>query len=167
MLTSDEQDYLNGLTETQANRIVHIQPYNRALADTAEAVIQRLQDQIPNTDIQFMGASALGISGQNDIDIYVLAPTPEHSKYFPVLDLLLGKQDKHKWHWVENDYEVSVYLADPQTPTQKKQIDVFNTLKKTPGLLKEYEQLKSSMDGKTYKEYQTVKYEFYHKILSK
>jgi len=47
----------------------------------------------------------------------------------------------------------------------KRQIRVFEILKNNERLLKEYEELKENMNGKSFREYQKRKYEFYHKIL--
>lgn len=166
MLTLDEERYLQGLPPEESNRIIHIQPYNPAIEGIAKAIMQKLRQRLPaDTDIRFMGASALGISGQNDIDIYVLVPDSEHSVYLAKLETILGKQVNHKWSWDEQGYEVSVYLADPASPSQKRQLDMHAALQNSPELLHEYEQLKSAMNGKTYIEYQTAKYEFYNKVL--
>jgi GrpB-like predicted nucleotidyltransferase (UPF0157 family) len=166
MLQPDEQQYLDNLPENQSQKIVKIYPYNSEIATIADSVIKKLHDKLPDTNIAFIGASALQISGQNDIDIYILEPQSKHENDLVLLNSLLGQQENNHWSWSEHGYEVSVYLADPNTPTLKKQIDVFNKLKNNPELLKEYEKLKLDMDGKTYKEYQTAKYQFYNKILS-
>lgn len=165
MLQPDEQNYLDKLPPEEAERIIHIQPYTPYIQTLADNVISRLRAKIPGARIEFMGASALGISGQNDIDIYVLASEAEQEKYHTILTDLLGEQIKHKWHWMEEGYEISVYLADPTSPTQKRQIEMHTLLKNNPELLKEYEQLKAAVDGQTYKVYQTAKYEFYNRVL--
>lgn len=166
MLRPEEDKYLKGLPADEAGRIIYVYPYNPDIAGIAQGVIEKLAGLLPaGADIRFMGASALGISGQNDIDIYMLAPENEHSVYLAKLEAILGKQIKHKWYWYEQGYEVSVYLADPESPSQKRQIDMHAALQNSPELLREYEQLKSAMNGKTYTEYQTAKYEFYNKVL--
>lgn len=167
MLTLEEKKYLEGLPTQESHRIVHIQPYNSVIANIANGIVRALEQQLPvGTDIRFMGASALGISGQNDIDIYVLVSDVEQARYLLQLEQVLGKQENHKWHWYEQGYEVSIYLADPSSPSQKRQIDMHTALHNSPELLREYEQLKSAMNGKTYVEYQKAKYEFYNKVLA-
>ena len=53
----------------------------------------------------------------------------------------------------------------PKDQKQKEQIEIFEIFKNSPEILKEYEELKLSMNGKTYKEYQIAKYEFYNRVL--
>ncbi len=59
-----------------------------------------------------------------------------------------------------------MYLTDPTTPSMQEQIKTFEILKNDPKLLKEYEQIKLSADGQSFREYMRRKYEFFNKILS-
>lgn len=165
MLRENEQKYLANLSEQEANKVVELHDYNPEIANIAKEVMHQIKQKLPGADMRFLGASALGISGQNDIDIYVLASEDKQKEYFTKLESLFGPHEKRKWSWQQQGYEVSVYLADPDDPEQKRQIEVFEILHNSPKLLKEYEQLKLAVNGKTYKEYQTTKYEFYNKIL--
>ncbi len=119
-----------------------------------------------------MGSVALGIVGQKDIDIYALADTEDFGKYLPTFEKLFGKLDKQgkyvkktfvEWKFQKDSYEVEVYL----TESPERQIKVFEILKSNKKLLKEYENLKLSFNGKRYKDYQKAKYEFYNRILEK
>ena len=166
MLSSDEQNYLDHLPPEKAEEIIFIKPYDPRLENIANDVIQEIHATIPDANIKFMGASALGISGQNDIDIYVLGSSGKLGGWILKLNELFGEQIKGKWQFDQDGFEVSVYAANPEDPNQKKQIEVFEKLKEDPALLKEYEALKESMNGKSYKDYQIRKYEFYHKLLN-
>ena len=165
MLTDGQKNYLSKLSPEQASRIVVIKPYDPQLSVIADAVITKIKKQIPDADIRYMGASALGISGQNDVDIYVICPKSLKEEYLGGLAPLFGEQIKNKWHWFDGCYEVSVYLSDPEDHKFKEQLDIFSLFKTDPEVLREYEQLKTSMNGKTYKEYQIGKYEFYNRVL--
>ena len=112
-----------------------------------------------------MGASALWISGQNDVDIYIICPTLVKENYLLKLTLELGEQVRNKWQWYEDEIEVSVYLSDPKDPKFQEQLEMFKIFKNNANVLKEYETLKESMSGKTYQEYQIAKYEFYNRVL--
>ena len=117
-----------------------------------------------------MGSVALGISGQKNIDIYALAGPKDFNKYLPIFEKLFGKVDKQgkyvkktfiEWKFKKDGYEIEIYLTEPP----ERQIQVYEVLKSNKKLLKEYEDLKSSFDGKSYKDYQKAKYKFYNKIL--
>ena len=86
--------------------------------------------------------------------------------YTEKLKGLFGEKTKEKkWKFFQGGFEVSVYINNPKDQKQKEQIEIFEIFKNSPEILKEYEELKLSMNGKTYKEYQIAKYEFYNRVL--
>jgi GrpB-like predicted nucleotidyltransferase (UPF0157 family) len=119
-----------------------------------------------------MGASVLKISGQNDIDIYMFSDPKDFDNYLPGIIEIFGEPiHKHdtfcEWKFQKEGLDIELYLTAKDTPTMQKQIKVFEILKNNSYLLKEYEQLKDSMNGKSFREYQEKKYHFYHRILEK
>jgi GrpB-like predicted nucleotidyltransferase (UPF0157 family) len=166
MLSLDEQDYLDHLPPEKIDEIVVVKPYDPQIENIAKNIIQKIQTVTPDADVRFMGASALGISGQNDVDIYILGSPEKLDGWVIKIKELYGERIKGKWQFCRDGCEVSVYIANPNDPNQKKQITVFEKLKNNPSTLKAYERLKESMNGKTYKDYQIAKYEFYHKLLN-
>lgn len=167
MLSNDEIDYLNKIPN---DKIVHVLPYDPAAKITADEIIKSIQKKYPNLEIQHMGASALKISGQNDLDIYAFSDPKDFNKYLPGIINILGKplHTHHtfiEWGFNKNGFDVQFYLTQKDSPTMQKQIKVFEKLKNSPDLLEEYKNLKESMNGKSFKEYQRKKYEFYNRIL--
>ena len=165
MLTEGQKDYLNKLTPERAGEIINISPYNPKTEIISNKVTDRIRQIIPEADIRYMGASALKISGQNDVDIYIICPALLKENYLLKLTPELGQWVKNKWQWHEDEIEVSVYLSDPEDIKFREQLETFKIFKDDPRILKEYEILKESMSGQIYKEYQTAKYEFYNHIL--
>lgn len=169
MLTKDELDFLNKIP---ASKIVHISPFDSKVIKTSEDLIQSISIIHPGLEVKHMGASALRISGQNDIDIYAFSDPRNFGKFLPGLIKLFGEPlHRHEtfceWKFKKEGFDIEFYLTVKDSITMQKQIRVFEILKNKPDLLKEYERLKESMNGKSFKEYQEKKYEFYHKILDK
>ena len=167
MLTKEEKDYLSKI---DPNRKVSIHPFNSKGKALGEAIVKQIKNHFPKLKVLFMGSVALGISGQKDIDIYALAEPKDFGKYLPIFEKLFGKVDKKgkyvkksfvEWKFNKDGYEIEIYLTEPP----ERQIKVYEILKSNKKLLKEYEGLKLSFDGKSYKDYQKAKYEFYNKIL--
>lgn len=163
MLTPGEIDYLNKIPN---DKVIKIYPYNPKTTEIAQEIIKTIKQTYPNLVVKHMGASALKISGQNDIDIYTLSNSKDFDKYLSGLIKLFGEPlHKHKtfveWKLKKSGFDVEFYLTEPP----KEHIKIFELLKSNPNLLKEYENLKESMNGKSFKEYQEKKYEFYHIIL--
>ncbi len=173
MLTKWQQDYLDILKPEKAGRIVSIQPYNPLSSTIAERTVGEVRARLPEADVRCMGSNMLGIAGENDADVFVLIQTNEKDSYIEALNtILLDRSDKeksqthlHKWHWFEQGVEVNVYLTNKDEKWFQEQVRTCEKLSEDPELVKEYERLKLSCNGKTWKEYKIAKYEFYNKIL--
>lgn len=116
-----------------------------------------------------MGASALGIAGQSDIDIYICCPTEDFGKYVPKLKQVFG-ENKYgisiiKWELAREGFHVELYLTDPTMQSMQEHIKVFDILKGDQNLRKEYESIKLSADGFSLRRYRELKYEFFNRIL--
>lgn len=168
-LTKDEKNYI---VKISSDKIVTIYPFDNQITKTVNEIISSIIKIYPNLEIKHMGASALEISGQNDIDIYSFSDPKNFDKYTSGLIKLFGKplhihETFIEWGFTKNGFDIEFYLTSKDSEIMKRQIEVFETLSNNKNLLKEYEKLKESMNGKSFKEYQIKKYKFYHKILIK
>lgn len=166
-LTMSQKKYFEYLDPLKAKRRVMIHRYRNEISQIAKKIIKKIHSAIPRADVRFIGASALKISGQNDIDIWVLVSPPNRTAYISKLKSVFGDPVKkgRKWKWEERGYEVAVNVVNPENRIRKKELKIFEILKNNPGTLKAYERLKTSLNGKTYKEYQTRKMWFLNEIL--
>ncbi len=129
MLTEGQKNYLSKLDPSRANAPVFVFPYNPKTEGVAEKTMCKIKEVIPNADIRYMGASALKISGQNDVDIYVITPEEIKEEYLSKLVPILREQVKKKWNWDEDGLEVSVYLSNPADSKFQEQLDIFDVFK--------------------------------------
>ncbi|MBX4187451.1 MAG: GrpB family protein [Candidatus Doudnabacteria bacterium] len=170
MLTEVEKNFLDNLDYKSSNRAVRIYPWDARSLDVGQEIVAEIQQMAPNLEILFGGSAPLRIAGEKDIDISVYCPKPEQAKYVPKLETLFGKPasegESHTgWVFEREGFHVTVYLTDLASPNTKVQKELFELLQSHPELAKEYEQIKLEQNGKSYKEYQIAKYEFYHKVL--
>ena len=166
-LTKDQKKYLRKIP---VNKIVKIYPFDRNISKVSKKIIQAVKVIYPDLEIRHLGASALGISGQNDLDIYAFANPSGFDKFLPGLIKLFGKPlHKHEtfieWNFIKSGFAIQFYLTDPNSSSMKDQIKVFEILKKNGKLLSRYEILKKTMNGKSFREYQRKKYDFFNKVL--
>lgn len=167
MLTWDEEDFLSKLPD---DKIVHLFPYDPAIEIIAEDILNSAHSVLLNLEVRHMGASALKLSGQGDIDIYIFCNPENFEECIPKLKNVFGepksrKYDSVAWKFTKDGHDVELYLTDPTSKPMQRQIAIFEALKENKKLQKEYEDLKMGMNGKKFKDYQRAKYEFYHKIL--
>lgn len=169
MLTRNEIKYLNTIPKDKKVRIL---PYDLKVKETVGVLISEIKKILPNLEVKSLGTSTLGIAGKNDIDLYIFSPIKDFPKYLPKLKKLYSEpvdlnDNSIKWEFTKDGYEVELYLTDPKSASTKRQIDVFSILSKDKKLLREYEKIKLSCNGKSAQEYQKKKYEFYNRILGK
>lgn len=168
MLTQDEKDYLEKIP---ADKKVVIRSYDSSTAGIAGEFIAMIKSVDPRLEVVYLGASSLEISGQGDIDLSIMCPKSEFQANKEKLSKVLGKNisgsSTIEWCFERNGHEVSVYLADLTESSTARQLKMQEILKKSPDLLREYEQLKEKAASLGYREYQRQKYEFYNKILNK
>ena len=165
MLTENQEKYLLKISEDKKVRIV---PYDPKAKEVVVDIKNKIAKGGIDLEVAHMGASALEISGQGDIDLYILCKEEDFNMYAPRLEKLFGLKvsgiSSYKWQLHINGFEIEMYLTDPKTPSMKEQIDVFEKLKNNKELLKEYESIKSSADNLSFREYMRLKYEFFNRI---
>lgn len=167
MLTENEEKYLKTIPE---DKIANIKPFDPRVRETGNKIVQIIKNKIPELEVLFMGASVLGIAGQNDIDLNVLSSPSEYKNYLSILIKLFGEPTKSnsnliKWEFIRDGFEVELYLTDKNSPDLNRQIKTFNILKNNLTLAKEYENIKLESNGLSFREYMRRKFEFFNKIL--
>lgn len=170
MLTESQEKFLQTIPDS---KITEIKPWDKKANDTALQLIEKIKVAVPELEIFYGGALALGIAGQNDIDITIKCPLANFEKSLPILENILGKPSKVskrniRWEPIYiNGCETEVYMTDPNSPELQEQMRTFEILKNDKELRIAYEKLKQECNGIPYREYQRKKYEFYNKLLDK
>lgn len=166
MIKESQEKYLSTLPD---GKIIIVKPFDPKVQEVAKQIITDLQKVLPDLEIHFGGASALGIAGQNDIDINILSVPEEYEKYCPIVEELFGEPKRKgtsiKWEFVRGGFDVELYLTNKNSPNLQGQIQVFDILSKNKELRDEYEQTKLPLGPIDFKEYMRKKYEFFNKIL--
>jgi GrpB-like predicted nucleotidyltransferase (UPF0157 family) len=121
-------------------------------------------------EIEHRGASALGISGKGEVDIYVRV-TPLQFKYFlKKLTNLYGtpgslEEARARFNQIYRGVEFEIMLVHKDSPDEIEGRIFFNYLKTHPQALKEYEQIKKKYAKVSKREYYIQKDKFIRKIL--
>jgi hypothetical protein len=152
------------------DKTVKIEDYNPHITQVGIKLIKKIQKELPNLKIRFIGSAALRIPGQNDIDLFVESPSKDLGKYSRPLFSILGKPTKKRrkfieWHVKHDGCTVELVVADPLSNIFKNSVTTFQLLKDNKKLLREYEHLKFDSDGSSVREYNKRKLVFFNKIL--
>jgi GrpB-like predicted nucleotidyltransferase (UPF0157 family) len=151
-----------------------IQDVNNAeFSQTRDELIQLLQSLLPNAKILEIGSSAVaGCIGKGDLDILVKVHSSEFNEARSVLDQTFNRNpeqlsnDCYQGYTVESAFDVAIQLTVANGP-----YDDFETfvslLRDSQELLKSYNALKLSWNGKSMDDYRAAKGAFIEQALSK
>ena len=171
MINESQEKYLASLPD---GKVIEVKPFDPRVQEVATEIIAQIKEVLPNSDLHFGGAAALGIAGQNDIDISISYDLAEFDLYFSKLERLFGspfrigtspKNKSVKWEFKKNGFDVELYITLKGSPAFQDQIKVFELLSQNKALRDEYERIKLPYGPIDFKEYMRKKYEFFNRIL--
>lgn len=168
LLWESPKDFVYAFTYLDRKKVA-IEPYDPELKVQADKLIAKIHAASPETAVYWMGSAALQICGKKDIDLFVTCPGRELKRRMTELTEVLGHPNKIKpkfveWHWNQDDCEVDVVAIDPDTSRFREQKHIFESLKNNPGLLQEYVNLKTDLNGRSVREYNLERMSFFNRI---
>lgn len=164
MLTEAQEKYLKKIPE---NDMAKIKPWNPQTAEFAKNLIQQIKKG-SGLEVFWGGSLALGILGQNDIDLEIFAEPKDFNLYLPKLVTSLGDPkyvlpEKILWRIVKDGYRIDASLISKDSDTVQKNLFFSKSLEDNPKLLQEYIALKNP--NFTAREYYRKKTEFYNRVV--
>lgn len=171
MITPKQRKWIDHLSDTDKIKIVPFDP-------TAEAKFQKVKQKIQDSlgkDISVFhrGASSLGISGQDEIDIYVPVPPAEFNSLIEPLKKLFGEPGSYypleRVHFVTeiDGKHIDIFLINEECEGWINGVKFENYFRSHPEALETYRLLKENGDGLSGREYYRRKIEFFNDILAK
>ena len=107
MLSDNEKKYLNRIPLSKKAVIF---PYDLKVKDAVNIIKGKIDKVGRSWKTVWLGASALGIAGQNDIDFHILCSKSEFSKYAKKVKKIFGESvpnmSVYKWEFKLKGFEV-------------------------------------------------------------
>jgi GrpB-like predicted nucleotidyltransferase (UPF0157 family) len=170
MLTDEQEKWINHLSDTDHVSVI---PHDPSCEEKFLQVKQKIQSILGSEQVVVhRGASALGISGQDEIDVYVPVAADEFDEVMHTLIDVFGKPRSH-YHLqrarfvtsVESKH-VDVFVINKDDGGWKDSEKFYNFLVSHPQELDEYRKLKEESAGQSTREYYRKKIEFFNALLS-
>ena len=163
MLTEGQKSYLANIPESS---VANIHPWDFEVARYAEELIRQI-GQGTGLEVLWIGSLALGVVGQNDIDLYIFTEPQYFAKHLPSVVRYLGNptyklEEKVLWRVTKDGHKIDASLISKNNPEVRRDVFFFNSLKNDPDLLKEYTSLKTP--GLSVRDYYVRKSEFYNRV---
>ncbi len=170
MITPAQQIWLDHLNDSDSVRVI---PYDPRVKPVFKQIKADLITILGNVPVRHKGSSALKISGQGEIDLYLPVATNNFNNYLNKLKTHLGEPgsvyDLRRVRFVKyiNDIKIEIFIINKNSVDWKNSIKFEKYLKNNRDALMAYEKLKTDNAGQSTKKYYTKKIEFINEILSR
>lgn len=169
MLTREQEEWVNSLSDRQIS-IVPYDPRTERLFKSVEKKIHGILGV--DVAIEHCGASSLGISGQDEIDISIVTTRDRFADYVSRLDGRLGTvaswyEDRVRFKLKEDGKKIDLKVIDKDHGSYRESKMFEEHLRTHLGDLERYRILKEHCNGMTVKEYYRRKIEFINDILAR
>ncbi|QQS38378.1 GrpB family protein [Candidatus Woesebacteria bacterium] len=170
-LTKSQQRWINHLSDTDT---ITILPFDKTASIKFEMVQKLIQDKLGSEiPVEHHGASSLGISGQDEIDIYIPVPKVKFVPLSKELTKIFGAPRSfypyERARFVTNvdRKNIDIFLVNKSHKNWKNSEIFSNYLKTHPKDLDTYRLLKERGNGTSMREYYRKKTLFINKIVQK
>lgn len=171
MLTEKQKRWLDHLSDKDK---IFIKPYDPTAPKKFEKVKKRIQKYLgKDIRVEHHGATGLGISGQDEIDMYVPVPPTDFDKIFPLLKKLFGEPasyypfERARFVTYVAGKHIDVFLISEKSEAWVNGVKFETYLNTHPKSLEEYRKLKEKGSGLIVREYYRRKINFINNILAK
>lgn len=171
MLSKKQKDWLNHLS---SDKKISILPFDPRVNEIFTKVKAKIQSKLgKNVKVEHRGASSLGISGQDEIDVYVPVPPMEFDLYISKMSKMFGEPrslyplERVRFSEEIDGKKIDLFLINEEHDDWINGCKFENYLKSHSKYLEKYKILKEEMNGFSVKDYYTRKNEFINKILKK
>lgn len=171
MLTKEQEDWINHLSDTGSVKIAPFDPESSRKFEVIKKEVQSILGT--DREVLHMGASGLGISGQPEIDVYIPVAADDFDKTTLKLQEIFGKpysiypMERVKFMRSVEGTKIELMIVNE---SRKSWIDnkiFFSYLKNNSNALERYRKLKEEGAGLSNRSYYRKKIEFINEILSK
>ena len=168
MLTKKQKVWLEHLSNEK--KIV-IGPFDPTAEQKFQIVKGQILSILPTISVQHRGATSLGISGQDEIDVYIPVSASKFNLLIRPLTKLFGNPrsvyslERIRFSTSVDGKHVDIFLINKTSDGWINGVKFEKYLKSHANALSKYRELKENGNGLSVKEYYTRKNIFINKIL--
>ncbi|MBU1039229.1 GrpB family protein [Patescibacteria group bacterium] len=170
MITFKQEKWLKHLSTIDKIKII---PFDQTAEEKFLKVKQKIQNVLgQKIKVEHHGATSLGISGQDEIDIYLPVLATEFNSLIKPLKKMYGEPkslyplERIRFVTKYQGKHIDIFLINKKHADWKKAVKFETYLRNNPKSLKDYQQLKEKSNGLSVQEYYRKKIEFINRVLS-
>ncbi len=169
MITPEQEKWLEHLSDDDHVKIYLFDPCSREIFEKIKKQIQSGLGE--NIEVVHRGATALGISGQGELDVYIPVSEHDFNSVTILVEKLFGKPksfyllERARFVTSVDNTKVEVFVINNKSKSWLDGIKFEEYLRNNPEALDAYKKLKESGDGLSTRKYYRRKIEFINSIL--
>jgi GrpB-like predicted nucleotidyltransferase (UPF0157 family) len=170
-LSKKQEAWLSHLSK---NDVIKIVPFDQNAEEKFREIELCIKDKIgEDVEVKHCGASSLGISGQDEIDIYIPISKNKFDKFTEDLIELFGNPgsnyplERIRFKTNIDGKRVDVFLINKDSDGWLNSVKFEDYLRDNKDYLKKYEKLKERGNGMNVQEYYRMKLVFINDVLEK
>lgn len=171
MLTSKQAGWVAHLSETEKVKVISFDP---TCAEKFEKIKQKIQGELgEQIKVEHHGASNLGISGQDEIDIYVPVQGEKFDELVGLIQKIFGKprsfysMERARFVTEVDGKHVDIFVINEECDGWKDSLRFEKYLLEHAEMLDNYRKLKEKLSGESVREYYQRKIEFINEVLGR
>ncbi len=171
MLTTEQEKWVNHLSDTDK---IKINPFDPSSQQKFERVKEKIQAKLgKSTKVEHCGATSLGISGQDEIDVYIPISLDNFDNLVNQVKELFGEPKSYyplkraRFVTFEDKKHIDVFVINKEDSGWLESLKFENYLRTHPETLEAYRKLKEVGNGLGCREYYRRKIEFINEIISR
>lgn len=171
MLTEEQEEWINHLSDTDCVSVV---PFDQNCEAQFAEIKKAIQDVVGNQQsVVHRGASALGISGQDEIDVYVPVGEDEFDDMVKALTRAFGEPQSHypqkraRFSVRLEGKRIDIFVINKHDDDWKNSERFYYFLQSHKDVLEAYRKLKEGAAGQSVRDYYRTKTLFINDILTR
>ena len=171
-MTTDKEKWVNHLSDTPGQ--IKISPFDPSSQAKFERIKKLIQDKLgKSVRVEHRGASSFGISGQDEIDVYVPVLPDKFDKFVILVEEIFGEPrslyplQRARFAVSESGKKIDLFVINEKHDDWINGLKFENYLKTHSEALDAYKKLKEEGNGLSTREYYRRKNEFIDQILLK
>lgn len=169
MITKEQEPWLKTLSDTDK---VIVSPYNPKSPEVFSKIKKEIIENIgKGADIQLRGSSALKISGQGELDIYLPTDLTKFNLRIKQLVKIFGEPksiyplERARFITFVDGIKAEIFVINKDDAGWLNCLKFEQKLKDNPELLNKYQAIKEECNGLSTREYYRKKLSFLNKVL--
>lgn len=170
MVNQEQQQWLDHLSDTE---VVVIVPWDETSERKFLTIKNLIQNVLgPGQLVEHRGASSLGISGQDEIDVYVPVGVEKFDEVVGNISHLFGAPKSYyplkrtRFSTYVEKKRIDIFVINQEDDGWKNSIKFHSLLLSHPQILDSYRRLKEEAAGQSVREYYRRKIEFINEVVA-